>query len=94
MATVLQQRVALYGMHFRKRARLLFDRDKPRNLDLGIWTSSLDYQLNSLSLRLFKPFFDNVLLEHGGLPNVLPLPVHLDFFGWAVRGGNSKSLLG
>ena len=25
-----------------------------------------------------KPFFDNVLLPHGGLPNVLPLSVHLD----------------
>ena len=38
-------------------------------------------QLNhSLSLsRLLKPFFDNVLLEHDGLPHVLPLAVHLDF---------------
>ena len=26
-----------------------------------------------------KPFFDNVFLEHGGLPHVLPLAVHLDF---------------
>ena len=24
-----------------------------------------------------KPFFDIVLLEHGGLPHVLPLAVHL-----------------
>ena len=38
------------------------------------------YQLDHLlSLRLLKPFFDNVLLEHGGLPQVLPLAVHLDF---------------
>ena len=27
---------------------------------------------------LLKPFFDNVLLEHGGLPLVLSLAVHLD----------------
>ena len=26
-----------------------------------------------------KPFFDIILLEHGGLPHVLPLTVHLDF---------------
>ena len=30
------------------------------------------YQLdNLLSLRLLKPFFDNVLLEYGGLPHVI-----------------------
>ena len=28
-----------------------------------------------------KPFFDIVLLEHGGLPHVLSLAVHLYFFG-------------
>ena len=38
------------------------------------------YKLDhSLSLRLLKPFFDNVLLEHVSLPHVLPLAVHLDF---------------
>ena len=37
-----------------------------------------------LSLRLLKPFFDNVLLEHGGLPHVLPLAVHLDFMWWTI----------
>ena len=31
-----------------------------------------------LSLRLLKPFFDNILLEHAGLPNVLPLALQLD----------------
>ena len=37
------------------------------------------YQLdNLLSLRLLKPFGDNVLLEHGGLSHVHPLAVHLD----------------
>ena len=60
---------------------------------LGIWTSSMDwgvlkaqgYQLvHSLSLRPLKPFFDNVLLEHGGLPHVLPLTVHLSLFGQFV----------
>ena len=25
-----------------------------------------------------KTYFDNVLLENGGLPNVLPFSVHLD----------------
>ena len=29
---------------------------------------------------------DNVLLEHGGLPHILPLAVHLDFFAEQVRG--------
>ena len=33
-----------------------------------------------LSLRLLKPFLDNVLLEHAGLPHVLPLAVHQIFF--------------
>ena len=33
-----------------------------------------------LSLRLLKPFVDNVLLENSGLPHVIPLAVHLDFF--------------
>ena len=38
------------------------------------------YKLDhSLSLRLLKPFFDNVLLEHVSLPHVLPLAVHLVF---------------
>ena len=34
-------------------------------------------------LRLFENVFDNVLLEHGGLPHVLP--VHLTFFGVGAR---------
>ena len=41
----------------------------------------------------FKPFFDNVFLEHDGPPNVLPLAVNLDFLCCASRWGNSKSLL-
>ena len=37
------------------------------------------YQLEHLiSCGLLKPFFDNVLLGHGGLANVFPLAVHLD----------------
>ena len=36
------------------------------------------YQLDKLlSLGLLKLFCDNVLLEHGGLPHVHPLAVHL-----------------
>ena len=39
------------------------------------------YQLDHLlSPNLLKPFYDNVLLKYGGLPYVLPLAVHLDFF--------------
>ena len=38
------------------------------------------YQLDHLlSLRVLKPFCDNVVLEYGGLPHVLPLNVHLDY---------------
>ena len=39
-----------------------------------------------LSLRLLKPFLDNVLLEHAGLPHVLPLAVHQIFFAEQVEG--------
>ena len=41
--------------------------------------STWDFYLNHLiPLRPFKNVFDNILLEHGGLP-VLPLAVHLIF---------------
>ena len=36
--------------------------------------------------------FADVLLEHGGLPHVLPLAVHLNFFGWTSRGDHSDVL--
>ena len=43
--------------------------------------STWGFYLNHLiPLRPFKSVFDNVLLEHGGLPHVLPLAVHLIFF--------------
>ena len=74
--------------------RLAFDMDKPRNLEFGLCLGTLDFfyglgtgddgmtqgyqQNHSLSLKLFKPFFDNDLLKHGRLPHVLPLAVHLD----------------
>ena len=68
----------------------LVDRDQPRNLDLdfGLWTLDFFYGLRmtqdnqldlSLSQRLLKHFFDNVLHEHVGLIWVLPLAVHLFF---------------
>ena len=42
--------------------------------------SAWGFYLNHLiPLRPFKNVFDNVLLEHGGLPHVLPLAVHLIF---------------
>ena len=34
----------------------------------------------------FGSWFDNVLLEHGGLPHVLPLAVHLIFSPEQVEG--------
>ena len=38
------------------------------------------YQLDhSLSQRLSKHYFDNVVFEHVGLIRVLPLAVHMDF---------------
>ena len=58
------------------------------NMDFGLWTFDFfyglgmnqDYQLDhSLSLRHLKPFFDNVLLDHCGLPHVLTLAVHLEY---------------
>ena len=42
--------------------------------------------INSL-LRLLKLFFDNVLLEHGGLPHVLLNAAHLFFGAEQVEGG-------
>ena len=59
-----------------------------RNLNVGFWTLDFFYGLwmtqgyqldHSLSQRLLKYFFDNVLLEHVGLIRVLPLAVHLFF---------------
>ena len=38
------------------------------------------YQLDqSLPLRLIKSVFDNFIHEHGGLPLILPLNVHMYF---------------
>ena len=37
--------------------------------------------------------FDDVLFEHGGLLHVLPLVVHLKFFGWTSTGDHSKIFL-
>ena len=37
--------------------------------------------------------FDDVLLEHGVLPHVLPLAVHLHFFDWMHRGDHFESFL-
>ena len=43
--------------------------------------STKGFSLNHLIvLRPSKNVFDNVILEHGGLPHVLPLAVHLIFF--------------
>ena len=46
-------------------------------MDFGLRMTQ-GYQLDhSLSQRLLKHFFDNVLLEYVGLIHVLPLAVHL-----------------
>ena len=61
------------------------NRDKPRNLNFGLWTFNFFYGLrmtqgyqldHSKSQRLLKYFFDKVLLDHVGLIRVLPLAVH------------------
>ena len=42
------------------------------------------YQMSAGPLNItqtLQAFFDNVVLEHGGLPHVLSLAVHLYFFG-------------
>ena len=44
------------------------------------------YLNHSIPLSPFKSVFDNVLLEHGGLPHVLPLAVHLIFLHEQVEG--------
>ena len=41
---------------------------------------------HSISQRLLKYFFDNVLFEHVGLIHVLPLAVHLFFCAEQVEG--------
>ena len=42
-----------------------------------------------LLLTNLKPFFDNGFIEDVGIPNMLPLAVHLDFLCWAGRGGEN-----
>ena len=37
--------------------------------------------------------FDDILFEHVGLLHVLPLVVHLKFFGWTSTGDHSKIFL-
>ena len=49
------------------------------NWDLGLilWIGD-DLGLPTGPRRLLKPFFDNVLFEHGGQPHVLFLAINLD----------------
>ena len=55
------------------------------SLDFGLWLLNGPLDLSnveawhSLSLRPLQPFFDNVLLEQGGLLHILPLAVHLKY---------------
>ena len=66
--------VRLFRINQQKlKTRLVVDRDKPRNF--GLWFMVLGL------------FFDNVLLEHGELPYVLPLSVLVGFVvgAWPMR---------
>ena len=55
-------------------------------MDFGLRMTQ-GYQLDhSLSQRLLKHFFDNVLLEHIGLVHVLPLAIFLVFYAEQVEG--------
>ena len=47
------------------------------NISLTHWTLGLIHVL-SLATQTLKTFLDNVSLELGGLPHVLPLAVHLE----------------
>ena len=47
--------------------RLVVNRDKPVNYGQGMTTGPI---------RIFKSVIDNILLELGGLPHVLPFAVH------------------
>ena len=68
----------------RTKTRLAVDRDKPLN---GVWRYGMGmtqgYQLSQghFHLNSLKRVFDNVLHEHGGLPHVLSLVVHLEELG-------------
>ena len=57
------------GFNLRETTRLVVERDNPGicRLNFGLLLTQYD-----------SGFFDNVLLEHVGLPNVLPLAAHLD----------------
>ena len=59
------------------------------------WFCSWFFSWFGIPLRPLKTILNNVLLEHDGLPHVLPLTVHLFFFTFFLtgRGGHPKSLL-
>ena len=53
----------------------------------------LALNLSTLNAGILISKIDDVLTEHGGLLNVLPLAVHLIFFCWTSRGDHSKMFL-
>ena len=55
-----------------------FDKKKPLTKDA--WPRPQTWSINLVPQLDFQSVFDNVLLEHAGLPHVLPLGVHLIFF--------------
>ena len=68
---------------------LVVNRDKPRNLSFGLyfglWSWDFFYWLGMIQGHKLDhlDFFDNVLLEHVGLPHVFPLA----FFPPGLEGG-------
>ena len=51
----------------------------PGNWNVDFYGLETTQGYHSLPLRLLKPTSDNVLHEHGELPQVFPLTVHLIF---------------
>ena len=54
---------------------------------ISIWGTYLFFDYGTISK------VDDVLLEHSGLPHILPLTIHLTLFCRSSRGDHSKTLL-
>ena len=55
------------------------DKTSPGNWNVDFYGLETTQGYHSLPLRLLKPSSDNVLHEHGELPQVFPLAVHMIF---------------
>ena len=54
-------------------------------MDVVLWTKGY-HNSHYLTPKLFKSVLDNALLEHCGIPHVLPLAVHLYLGAEKVEG--------